>query len=100
MFASSADAKTSTGAPPWIWSTSADDPSKLNVTSVSGYLFSNCLPISVKASVNEAAAETVIEPAGFACGFADAEPGATSVVETAVATAAARMQRTDLFTPL
>ena len=60
MFASSADANTSTGAPPWIWSTSADDASKLNVTCVPGFVFSKCVPIAVNASVNDAAAETVI----------------------------------------
>src|SRR4051794_12017618 len=32
MVLRSADAKTSAGAPPWIWATRADDDPKLNVT--------------------------------------------------------------------
>ena len=63
MLAVSAEANTSAGAPSVICVTSADDASKLNVVVASGLAAVNALPISVKASVSEAAANTVISPA-------------------------------------
>ena len=58
----SAEAKTSAGAPWMICCTSADDASKLSVTLASGLASVNASPASVKDSVSEAAANTVISP--------------------------------------
>ena len=45
-----------------IWVTSAEEASKLNVTLASGLAWVNASPMSVKASVSEAAAKTVMSP--------------------------------------
>ena len=66
MLAVSADANTSAGAPCSICNSSAPDEPKLNVTVVPLYFFSKAVPIVVKPSVSEAAADTVIEPVGLA----------------------------------
>src|SRR4029453_13941528 len=55
-----AAAKTSIGAPSSIWVASVALEPKLKITVVPGFVASNCLPMSVKASVNDAAAATVI----------------------------------------
>jgi hypothetical protein len=62
MFASSADANTSAGAPSSIWVTSSDDAAKLNVTSAPGCCTMKASPISVYAAVSDAAAKTVMSP--------------------------------------
>src|SRR5690349_11989481 len=65
MLAPSADAKASAGAPPWIcWASVPDEP-KLNVIVVPGFAFWKSVPILVKASVSDAAADTVIVPLTF-----------------------------------
>src|SRR5579875_1337694 len=68
MFAWSAEAKTSAGAPCWIWVTRVGLPAKLNLTFSPGSCVCSWLPILVKASVREAAASTVRVPEGFAEG--------------------------------
>ena len=83
MFASSADAKTSAGAPWVIWVTSAEDASKLNVALASGYFAVNAWPTSVKAAVSEAAANTVMSPLTAAA----AVVGVAGVVGAAVVAA-------------
>ena len=60
MFFWSAEAKTSTGAPPSICLRRFPDPAKFKFTSVPGFSVSNWDSISVKASVRLAAADTVI----------------------------------------
>src|SRR5688572_19074108 len=65
MFARSADANTSAGAPPWICVTSADDDAELRLTVVPGCFRSNFVFISANASVSEAASATVMLPASF-----------------------------------
>ena len=62
MFAESADANTSAGAPSLIWPTRSDDAAKLNVMSTSGFAAVNASPSDVNASVSEAAANTVSAP--------------------------------------
>ena len=62
MFLVSAEAKTSAGAPCWIWATRSEDPAKLKVTLTPGWAFSNSAPISVKVFFSDAAAKTVISP--------------------------------------
>ena len=59
----SAVASTSTGAPAASCWTRASDAPKLNRTSVSGFCASKARPISLKASVRLAAADTVSSPA-------------------------------------
>src|SRR5215471_5394109 len=73
MLAPSAEANTSAGAPPWICCARVDDAAKLKVTVVPLLIFSKSLPIFVKASVSEAAADTVIDPLSFGV-FAFAAP--------------------------
>jgi hypothetical protein len=62
MFFGEAEANTSAGAPLMIWAARAELAAKLNVTFTPGWAASNCLPIVVKASFSEAAANTVIDP--------------------------------------
>src|SRR5262245_32317929 len=90
MFAVSAEANTSAGAPSVICCTSADEASKLNVAVASGLAAVNASPISVNDSVNDAAANTVMSPASPGAepvGASDVPPavggGAGSVVATA-----------------
>ncbi len=64
MFASSADANTSAGAPFWIWLTRSLEPANANVTVVPGCAASYRSPSVVKVCWSEAAAKTVIEPVG------------------------------------
>ena len=59
MLASSADAKTSAGAPPWIWATRSEEPAKLNSTVTPSCSSSNWLPSSSNVDVSDAAAYTV-----------------------------------------
>ncbi len=58
IFVPLAEANTSAGAPCWIWVTSVCEPAKLNVTVTPGLAASKACPISLKASVREAAANT------------------------------------------
>jgi hypothetical protein len=60
----SAEANTSTGAPSLIWAARSDEAAKLNVTSESGWAVVKASPMAVKASVSEAAANTVMSPDG------------------------------------
>src|SRR3954454_16517274 len=62
MLASSADAKTSAGAPWLICVARVEEEAKLNFTDAPGLADSNALPISVNAPVRDAAANTVIVP--------------------------------------
>src|SRR6478609_472840 len=62
MFASSAEANTSAGAPWLICVTRAEEASKLNVTFESGCSVVKAVPISLNDSVSEAAANTVMLP--------------------------------------
>src|SRR5262245_53494330 len=62
MFFVLAEANTSAGAPEVIWVARAELAAKLNVTLVPGWAASNCLPSSVKDSVSDAAANTVMSP--------------------------------------
>ena len=62
MFFSSAEAKTSTGAPSVICVTRSEDPAKFSAMSTSGLAFSNSAASSVNVAVSDAAAKTVIEP--------------------------------------
>jgi hypothetical protein len=62
MFAWSADAKTSAGAPCAICVSKVDDGPKLKVTVVAGFAFLKSAPILPKACVNDAAADTVTDP--------------------------------------
>ena len=62
MLAVSAEAKTSAGAPWVICCTSADEASKLKVTLASGLAAVKAAPISLNASVSDAAANTVMSP--------------------------------------
>lgn len=62
MFASSAEASTSIGAPSMICCARVDDAPKLTVTFTPRFAFSNAVFISVKAPCNEEAAETVSDP--------------------------------------
>src|SRR4051794_36414738 len=65
MLASSAEAKTSPGAPLLAWPASVDEESKENLTWTSELAAWKACPISLKASVNDAAARTVMSPASF-----------------------------------
>ena len=56
MFFSSAEAKTSAGAPSVICVTRSDDPAKVSSTVVPGWAFSNSSASSVNVVVSEAAA--------------------------------------------
>ena len=56
MLAVSAEAKTSAGAPSWIWETRSEEPPKLNSTVTPSCSSSNSVPISSKVFVSEAAA--------------------------------------------
>src|SRR5215475_3466320 len=62
MFAGAAEANTSAGAPLVICSARPELGPKLNFTVSPGWAASNCLPIWVKLSVSDAAANTVIVP--------------------------------------
>ena len=63
MFATSAEAKTSPGAPPMRFATRSEDPAKLKFTVVPGFSFVNVAPSSVNVGFNDAAAYTVRVPA-------------------------------------
>ena len=65
MLASSAEAKRSAGAPLFAWPARVDDESNENFTWLPGLAASNAFPISVKESVSEAAASTVMSPTGL-----------------------------------
>ncbi len=62
MFASSADANTSAGAPFWICVTRSLDPANENRIEAPGFASSKSLPSVVNVCWSEAAAKTVIEP--------------------------------------
>src|SRR3954454_13570204 len=62
MFAWSALAKRSAGAPWVICWTRADEASKLNATLAFGFICVKASPAALNASLSEAAANTVIEP--------------------------------------
>src|SRR5215469_734876 len=70
MFAWSAEAKTSAGAPCWICVTSIGLPAKLNLTSTPGYFAWTWSPIFVNAPVSDAAASTVRLPETSGVGVA------------------------------
>src|ERR1700746_1714179 len=72
MFFGDADANTSAGAPLVIWVARVELAPKLKVTFTPGLAASNCLPIVVKASFSEDAANTVIDPDSAADEDADA----------------------------
>jgi len=77
MFAMSAEANTSAGAPATSCATRSDDPAKLNVTVDPGLSCWKIVPIWVKVALSDAAANTVsvAEPLGGA-GAAALEPPA------------------------
>ena len=56
MFASSAEAKTSAGAPSWIWATRSEEPAKLNSTFTPSCVDSNSSPICSNVEVSDEAA--------------------------------------------
>jgi hypothetical protein len=60
MFVGEAEANTSAGAPLVIWVARPELGPKLNLTVSPGCAVWNCFPSWVKASVNDAAANTVI----------------------------------------
>jgi len=62
MFFELADANTSAGAPLMICVARAELAPKLNVTFTPGWAASNWLPMVVKASFSDEAANTVIDP--------------------------------------
>ena len=62
MFLVEAEANTSAGAPLLIWVAKVELAPKLNFTVSPGWAASNCFPSSVKVSVSDAAANTVIAP--------------------------------------
>jgi hypothetical protein len=64
MFLVLAEAKTSAGAPWMIWVASPELGPKLKTTLDPGYAASNCCPSLVNDSLRDAAAKTVIVPAG------------------------------------
>jgi hypothetical protein len=66
MFAGAAEANTSAGAPLVISVARVELAPKLNFTVTPGWAASNCLPIWVKLCCSDAAARTVIVPAGSA----------------------------------
>src|SRR5262245_26342509 len=82
MFASSADAKLSAGAPSWICLASVLEESKLNFTSVTpGLAFLKSSPIFLNGSVSDAAADTVIAPVAAPPVVPGVEPGVDAGVE-------------------
>ncbi len=58
MFALSAEANTSAGAPAFSWSTSAAEPSKENFTVTPGWAASNSVPRVAKVGLSDDAANT------------------------------------------
>ncbi len=73
MFVGLAEANTSAGAA-WVsWVASVELAPKLNFTVVPGCAASNCFPISVNDSVNDAAANTVTVPVTGAVVAGDAD---------------------------
>jgi hypothetical protein len=68
MFAVSAEANTSAGAPAMSCATRSDDPAKLNVTVDPGFSCWKIVPMWVKVALSDAAANTVsvAEPLGGA----------------------------------
>src|SRR5262245_27568241 len=97
MFAMSAEANTSAGAPSVICCTSAEEASKLNVADASGFAAVKASPTSVNDSVNDVAANTVMSPstpaaavdAGAAVVAAAVVLGAAVVAGAAVVSAGA-----------
>jgi hypothetical protein len=85
MFLVEAEANTSAGAPLLIWVAKVELAPKLNFTVSPGWAASNCFPSSVKVSVNDAAANTVIAPVCAAglllAAGADELLGAAAVLE-------------------
>ncbi len=82
IWAESALAKTSAGAPSLIWVESAELAAKLKVTFAFGFFSWNFVPASWKASVSDEAAKTVMSPSiGF--GVAVGAVVATLAGETA-----------------
>ena len=59
MLAVSAEAKTSAGAPSWIWATRSEEPPKLNSTVTPSCWASNSVPICSNVLVSDEAAYTV-----------------------------------------
>jgi hypothetical protein len=62
MLAGAAEAKTSAGAPCWIWVARAPDDPKLKLMVVPGWADWNVVPSWPKAAVSDDAADTVIDP--------------------------------------
>ena len=85
MFLVEAEANTSAGAPLLIWVAKVELAPKLNFTVSPGWAASNCFPSSVKVSVSDAAANTVIAPVCAAepllAAGADELLGAAAVLE-------------------
>ena len=101
MLAMSAEANTSAGAACWIWVARAWLPAKLKVTLVPLELV-NCSPISVKAAVSDAAANTFSSP-GVAVEPPDGSsspPQPASASATTASTAARRMRERNMRPPL
>src|SRR5215472_718420 len=89
MFAWSAEAKMSAGAPCWICVTSVGLPAKLKVEAMPGYLRCRSSPIFVNASVSEAAASTVRLPE--TCGALGLDAGCAATPPQADASSSAAM---------
>ena len=87
MFRISAEANTSAGAPPEIWSTRPEDPSNENLTSTPGWSCSKPSAISEKASASEAAAKTVSCRVPLSSSPSDAQPESDASATAAPASA-------------
>ena len=97
MFATSAEAKTSAGAPSITCLASSDEAAKLKVTDVSGYSSVNAAPSSVNASARDAAANTATSPDTPAVvgpsALVDASPPQPPTTVSMDATATTRSER-------
>src|SRR5690606_31456341 len=103
MFAVSADANTSAGAPWLTWVASVEDAAKLKVTFAPGFEVSNTVPNSLNASVKDAAASTMTSPVTFGVGVvveapvvevgADGDEESPHAADTRANTATRSMER-------
>ena len=86
MLASSADAKTSAGAPSWIWATRSEEPAKLNSTFTPSWVDSNSSPICSNAAVRDEAAYTVrvVSSAAESSGSSDPHPADAAMTRAAI----------------
>src|SRR6266550_3162017 len=91
MLSSSADAKTSAGAPLTIWVASVDDDPKLNVKWADGSVFRKSPPSWLNASVSDEPAKTVTSARGWAA-FGPADEHAPTTTRAAVAAVATRIR--------